>query len=95
MTMSAPTIDLAPVGSPLRTIDELVESLDTGEIEKAYDLDSPQGRNPFHPKTFIIEAVPKLAVCVFGFVLPKNTGTLFEKMRNLSLRHCVQPQLDV
>jgi len=43
------------VGSPLRTIDELVESLDTGEIEKAYDLDSPQGRNPFHPKTFIID----------------------------------------
>jgi hypothetical protein len=42
-----------------------------------------------------IEAVPKLAAYAFGFVLPKNTGTLFEKMRNLSLRHCVQPQLGV
>ena len=29
---------IAPVGSPLRTIDELVESLNTGEIEKVYDL---------------------------------------------------------
>ena len=44
---------IAPVGSPLRTIDELVESLDTREIEKVYDFDSAQGQNPFHPKTFI------------------------------------------
>ena len=44
---------IVPLGSPLRYIDELVELLDTSEIEKDYDLESEQGRNPIHPKTFI------------------------------------------
>lgn len=36
---------LAPEGSALRNIDRLVDVLDTGEIEKTYDLESPVGRN--------------------------------------------------
>lgn len=44
---------IAPVGSALRCLDELVEKLDTREIEGHYDLDSPQGQNPFHPKTLL------------------------------------------
>lgn len=48
---------IAPVGSALRTIDELVASLDTRDIGKVYDFDSAQGHNPFHPKTYIV-AVP-------------------------------------
>lgn len=44
---------IAPVGSVLRSIDELVEQLDTSEIEGHYDLDSPQGQEPFHPKTLL------------------------------------------
>jgi transposase len=44
---------IAPVGSALRYIDELVEMLDTSAIEATYDLESEQGRNPIHPKTFI------------------------------------------
>jgi transposase/IS5 family transposase len=57
---------IAPVGSPLRTIDELVESLNTGEIEKVYDLDSPQGQNPFHPKPFIKVALYAIYNCRFS-----------------------------
>ena len=44
---------VAPLGSALRYIDELVEMFDTSAIEGTYDLDSEQGRNPIHPKTFI------------------------------------------
>ena len=44
---------VAPLGSVLRYIDELVEMLDTSEIEKTYDLDSEKGREPIHPKTHI------------------------------------------
>ncbi len=57
---------IAPVGSPLRTIDELVESLDTREIEKVYDLDSPQGQEPFHPKTYIKVALYAIYNCRFS-----------------------------
>ena len=57
---------IAPLGSPLRTIDELVESLNTHEIEKAYDLDSAQGNNPFHPKTFIKVALYAIYNCRFS-----------------------------
>jgi len=50
---------VAPVGSAVRTIDDLVTSLDTTEIEKQYALDSVTGRNPIHPKTII-------KVCLFA-----------------------------
>ena len=44
---------IAPLGSALRYIDELVEMLDTSKVEKSYDFESDQGRNPIHPKAFI------------------------------------------
>lgn len=56
---------IAPVGSALRCIDELVEQLDTAEIEKNYDLESEQGREPFHPKTLIKVALYALHNCRF------------------------------
>lgn len=57
---------IAPIGSALRYIDELVESLDTSEIEKSYDLESEQGRNPIHPKTFIKIGLYALHNCRFS-----------------------------
>jgi transposase len=56
---------IAPVGSALRCIDELVDQLDTTEIERNYDLESEQGREPFHPKTLIKVALYALHNCRF------------------------------
>jgi transposase len=57
---------VAPLGSALRYIDELVELLDTGAIEASYDLDSEQGRNPIHPKTFLKVGLYALRNCRFS-----------------------------
>jgi transposase len=57
---------LAPAGSSLRTIDELVECLDTQKIEETYDFDSPQGQYPIHPKTIIKVALYALYNCRFS-----------------------------
>ena len=57
---------IAPIGSALRYIDELVEMLDTSAIEGTYDLDSEQGRNPIHPKTFIKLGLYALHNCRFS-----------------------------
>lgn len=57
---------IAPVGSALRCIDELVDQLDTKEIENNYDLESEQGREPFHPKTLIKIALYALHNCRFS-----------------------------
>jgi transposase len=57
---------IAPVGSALRYIDELVEMLDTSVIEATYDLESEQGRNPIHPKTFIKVGLYALHNCRFS-----------------------------
>ncbi|HUV08074.1 MAG TPA: transposase [Spirochaetia bacterium] len=56
----------APLGSALRYIDELVDMFDTGEIEKTYDIDSEQGRNPIHPKTYIKVGLYALYNCRFS-----------------------------
>lgn len=57
---------IAPLGSALRYIDELVDMFDTSEIEKSYDLDSEQGRNPIHPKTYIKVGLYALYNCRFS-----------------------------
>ena len=57
---------VAPLGSVLRYIDELVEMLDTSEIEKTYDLDSEKGREPIHPKTYIKVGLYALHNCRFS-----------------------------
>jgi transposase len=57
---------VAPIGSALRYIDELVEMFDTRVIEGTYDLDSEQGRNPIHPKTFIKLGLYALYNCRFS-----------------------------
>jgi len=57
---------IAPIGSALRYIDELIEMFDTSAIEGTYDLDSEQGRNPIHPKTFIKLGLYALYNCRFS-----------------------------
>jgi transposase len=57
---------IAPLGSVLRYIDELVDMFDTSEIEKTYDLDSEQGRKPIHPKTYIKVGLYALYNCRFS-----------------------------
>jgi len=57
---------IAPPGSAVRIIDELVNSLDTSEIEKRYDVFSEAGRSPFHPKTLVKVALLALHSCRFS-----------------------------
>lgn len=57
---------VAPVGSALRAIDELVNQLDTRKIEKNYDLATPQGGLPIHPKTVIKVALYAMHNCRFS-----------------------------
>jgi transposase len=57
---------IAPIGSVLRVIDEMVDHLDTSDIEKEYDLESPQGQEPIHPKTLIKIALYAMHNCRFS-----------------------------
>lgn len=57
---------VAPVGSPLYIIDQLVDKLDTTEIEKQYNLESETGREPIHPKTFIKISLYAMHNCRFS-----------------------------
>jgi len=57
---------IAPPGSAVRIIDELVDSLDTSEIEAQYDVASEIGRCPFHPKTLVKVALLALHSCRFS-----------------------------
>jgi len=56
----------APMGSAVRVIDEMVDELDTSEIENTYDLESIVGKNPIHPKTIIKVALYALHNCRFS-----------------------------
>lgn len=56
----------APEGSPVRIIDELVDQLNTEDIEKTYDLESEKGNRPFHPKTMIKVALYAINNCRFS-----------------------------
>lgn len=44
---------IAPQGSPVRVIDEMVDMLDTSEIESHYESKFNWGKNPIHPKTYL------------------------------------------
>jgi len=57
---------IAPPGSAVRIIDELVDSLDTCKIEAQYDVASDSGRAPFHPKTLVKVALLALHSCRFS-----------------------------
>lgn len=57
---------VAPPGSAVRIIDELVDSLDTSKIEAQYDVDSDGGRPPFHPKTLVKVSLLALHSCRFS-----------------------------
>lgn len=66
LLMSVNLDSVAPVGSALRSIDSLVEKLDTRKIEKKYDLKTPQGNVSLHPKTFIKVALWAMHSCRFS-----------------------------
>lgn len=57
---------IVSIGSPLDIIDRLVDELDTSEIEKTYNFDSPLGTNPIHPKTLIKVALYAIHNCRFS-----------------------------
>jgi len=57
---------VAPIGSAVRTIDELVNRLDTSAIEATYDFETEQGQNPIHPKTLIKVALFAIHNCRFS-----------------------------
>ena len=57
---------VAPVGSAVRTIDELVERLDTCEIEANYDMGAEKEQEPLHPKTLIKVILFALHNCSFS-----------------------------
>lgn len=54
--ITLPTLDLCSLimpDHPAAIIDKMVNVLDTSRFEEAYDLESPQGKNPLHPKILI------------------------------------------
>ena len=57
---------IAPIGSSLRTIDELVDKLDTSKIEATYDFETKTGARAMHPKTLIKVALYALHNCRFS-----------------------------
>ena len=66
---------VAPIGSAVRTIDELVDRLDTSAIEATYDLETEQGQNPIHPKTLIKVALFAIHNCRFSLrKMESDTG---------------------
>ena len=58
--------DYAPEGSPVRMINDMVDELDTSDIEVHYDVQSDNGRPPIHPKTIIKVALFALFNCRFS-----------------------------
>jgi ABC-2 type transport system ATP-binding protein/transposase len=58
--------DYAPEGSAVRIIDQMVDTLDTTEIESAYQVHSEAGRPPLHPKTLLKVALLALHFCRFS-----------------------------
>ena len=57
---------VAPPGSAVRIINDLVDSYDTSTIEAHYDVASETGRPPFHPKTLLKVALLALHSCRFS-----------------------------
>jgi transposase len=56
----------APMGSAVRIINDVVDCLDTTDIERAYNLEAERGNNPIHPKTIIKVCLYALHECRFS-----------------------------
>jgi len=66
---------VAPIGSAVRTIDELVDRLDTSTIEATYAMEAEKGQEPLHPKTLIKVALFALHNCRFSLrKMESDTG---------------------
>ena len=57
---------VAPPGSAVSIINNLVDSLDTSAVEAQYDVKSDTGRPSFHPKTLLKVALLALHSCRFS-----------------------------
>ena len=57
---------VAPEGSVVRVINDLVDSLDTSDIENGYRVDTDGGRPAYHPKTLLKVALLALHGCRFS-----------------------------
>jgi len=57
---------IASEGSAVRLINDLVDCLDTSVIEGCYEVESEDGRPPFHPKTLVKVALLALHSCRFS-----------------------------
>jgi transposase len=67
MLMNVDMNSVAPIGSALWTINKMIESLDTSEIEKQYVLEEwKPGREPFHPKTILKVCLYAIYNCRFS-----------------------------
>lgn len=58
--------DYAPEGSAVRTINDMIDALDTSSIEAEYDVQCEGGRRPFHPKTILKVALFAMHNCRFS-----------------------------
>lgn len=56
----------APVGSAVRTINDLLDVFDTSGIEQTYNIDADRGNNPIHPKTIIKVCLYAIHSCRFS-----------------------------
>jgi transposase len=56
----------APIGSAVRTINDLIDALDTGDLEEAYNLEAEKGNHPTHPKTIIKVCLYAIHSCRFS-----------------------------
>ena len=67
LIMNVDMNSVAPVGSALWTIDNIIERLDTSEIEKEYIKEEwKPGRDPFHPKTILKVCLNAIHNCRFS-----------------------------
>lgn len=57
---------VAPIGSTVRTINDLVDVLDTSALEKEYNIEAERGNNPMHPKTLIKVCLYAIHSCRFS-----------------------------
>jgi len=58
--------NVAPEGSAVRLINDLVDCLHTSLIEDCHEVESEDGRPPFHPKTLVKVALLALHSCQFS-----------------------------
>lgn len=57
---------VAPIGSPVWVIDNIINQLDTSDIENTYNLEVATGQKPIHPKTILKVSLFAIHNCRFS-----------------------------